>query len=241
MKTTIILLLAALMTSAIAEEPPELRDKLLRAMPSLSIDTITQSPIDGMYAVALKDGTVIQATADGRHFVYGDLYEISSNTLVNHSEGSRNARRRTMLGALDEDDMVVFAPREGQVKATVTVFTDVDCGFCRKLHQEVPEMNRMGIAVRYLAFPRTGIHTPHTATYKKIVSAWCADNRQLAMTKAKAGQPIEEKTCENPVDAQFLLGEAMGVTGTPAIVYEDGRLQSGYLPAADMASRIGIN
>ena len=109
-------------------------------------------------------------------------------------------------------------------KATITVFTDIDCGYCRKLHQDVPELNRLGVAVRYLAFPRAGIGSD---SYDKAVSVWCADDQQKALTKAKAGKDIEMKTCVNPVAEQYGLVDAFGVTGTPAIFYEDGTLQAG--------------
>ncbi|MDA0790291.1 MAG: DsbC family protein [Proteobacteria bacterium] len=240
MKRIFALLLSTLVCSTAMAEFEELRSNLLRAVPALVIESIETSPIEGLYSVSLSDGSMLQATKDGKFFVYGDLYRIDGDSLVNQSEFKRNSKRRQILEGLKEEDMVVFAPLEGEVKATLTVFTDVDCGYCRRLHQEVPELNRMGIAVRYLAYPRMGIHEPHTPSYNKLVSAWCADNRKLALTQAKAGQAIEEKFCENPVDQQFAMGEAMGVTGTPAILYEDGRLSAGYKPAAQFAQILGI-
>ena len=116
--------------------------------------------------------------------------------------------------------MVIF-PAVGETKGVVSVFTDVDCGYCRKLHQEVPKLNQMGIEVRYLAYPRAGVGS---RSYQKIVSAWCAADPNKAMTQLKSGMEIPDVSCENPVAAQFDLGQQVGVTGTPAIVLEDGRL-----------------
>ena len=122
-------------------------------------------------------------------------------------------------------------------KTAITVFTDIDCGYCRKLHQEVPELNRLGIEVRYLAYPRAGLESE---SYDKIVSAWCADDQRLALTRAKTGKKIESRDCKNPVAQHFALGGAVGVTGTPSIIFEDGRLLPGYLPAERLAQQLGI-
>jgi thiol:disulfide interchange protein DsbC len=132
--------------------------------------------------------------------------------------------------------MVIF-PATGTRKAVINVFTDVDCGFCQKLHQEVPELNRMGVEVRYLAYPRAGVGSP---SYAKIVSAWCSQDRNLAITRLKAGESIPDATCENPVADQFELGQSIGVTGTPAIVLEDGTMVPGYQPAAQLAAIAGV-
>ena len=126
--------------------------------------------------------------------------------------------------------MIIFSPK-GETKGAVYVFTDVDCGYCQKLHQEVPQLNAAGIEVRYLAYPRAGLSTP---TFDKMVSAWCADDRNAAMNALKIGANVTAKKCDNPVAAQYQLGAAMGVTGTPAIVLEDGTLIPGYKPAAQL-------
>ena len=175
-------------------------------------------------------------TAD--YFIGGELFCIEPSGFVNSTEQSRTKQRKQRLASLNESDMVVFSPRPELTKATITVFTDIDCGYCRKLHQEVPELNRLGVAVRYLAYPRAGVGS---GSYDKAVAVWCADDPQKAMTNSKAGKDIEMKTCANPVQEHYAMGGAFGVTGTPAVVYEDGTLQAGYLPAVDMARRLGIN
>jgi thiol:disulfide interchange protein DsbC len=227
---------------AFAIEPDEVRKKLKKAIPRLAIETIVDSRIEGLYEVRLDNGSVIQFSKDGEHFIYGDIYHIGEK-LVNITDENRNVHRKKMLDAVDESDMIVFAPRNAKSRANITVFTDIDCGYCRRLHADVPELNQLGVTVRYLAFPRTGIFkgdSTKTASYKKLASAWCSDNRQLALTMAKTGTPIEDKDCENPVASHYALGEVMQVDGTPAILYDDGKLDIGYRTPAQLATRLGF-
>ncbi|MCZ6501090.1 MAG: DsbC family protein [Gammaproteobacteria bacterium] len=215
----------------------QVKEKLKRARPDLPVTGVTTSILPGFFEVTLLEGSVLFVNEDATYFITGDLYRIEENRFVNVSEEQRNVNRRELLAAVDESEMVVFSPPMGMKKTSVTVFTDIDCGFCRKLHKEVPELNRLGIEVRYLAYPRAGLKSK---SYDKYVSAWCSDNQQLALTQAKLGQELEEKTCENPVAAQYALGNLMGVSGTPAIVFDDGTMLPGYLPAVKLASRLGI-
>jgi thiol:disulfide interchange protein DsbC len=214
------------------------KQKLLTARPDIPVTSIKAGMVDGFYEIVIGGGTTVHMNSTGDYFFAGDLFFIEAGGFVNATEKGRTDTRRELLESLDESEMVVFAPQPELTKATITVFTDIDCGYCRKLHQEVPELNRLGIAVRYLAYPRAGIGSE---SYDKAVSAWCADNRQVALTEAKAGKQIEQKTCANPVAKQYALGDEFGVTGTPAIVYENGTLQAGYLPALEMAARLGLN
>jgi len=154
----------------------------------------------------------------------------------NLAEQDRVEKRQALMASVDVHDMVVF-PAGGERKAIINVFTDVDCGYCRKLHQEVPELNELGVEVRYLAYPRAGIGS---RSYEKIVSAWCSDDRKGAITALKAGEEIPDSNCTNPVASQYELGHEVGVSGTPAIVLEDGRLLPGYMPADQLVQAIGI-
>ncbi len=221
-----------------ARTPEESKAKLLEARPDLPVISISEGQVDGFHEIVLDGGMTLYMSDTEDFMIAGDLFLVSENGLVNATENARTAQRKVLLDSLDESEMLVFAPRPELTQATITVFTDIDCGFCRKLHQEVPELNRLGISVRYLAYPRAGLGS---ASYDKAVSAWCADNPKIALTKAKNGEPIEPATCDNPVAAQMELGGAFGVTGTPAIFFESGFLQSGYLPAEEMARRLGIN
>ena len=214
-----------------------IRTALESARPGLPITEIRPTAADGIYEVQLGGGTILHINEAATYFFVGDLFTMQQGLIVNATETSRSAIRRQLLEDLDESEMLVFSPPADRVKATVTVFTDIDCGYCRKLHQEVPELNRLGIAVRYLAYPRAGVGSN---SYDKAVSAWCADNPRLALTEAKLGNEIEARTCANPVAGHLNLGAQFGVNGTPAVFYEDGTLQNGYMPALDMAERLGL-
>lgn len=216
---------------------PKLVERLKAVRPDLPIESVATTPLAGIYALELPGGSTIYGTQDGNYLFVGDLYQLTDQALVNVTESGRDGRRQELLAALDKDSMIAFPP-QGPVKATLNVFTDVDCGYCRKLHQEVPELNAMGIAVRYLAYPRAGIGS---GSYDKVVSAWCAADQQTAITRLKMGQALTPATCANPVADHYELGKQMGVTGTPAIVLESGRLLPGYMPAADLAAAIGVS
>lgn len=213
-----------------------IRERLIAARPDIPILDIQPAQIPGFYDVFLPAGQVLHFTADGKHFYTGDLYAVTDE-LVNLTESGRSDQRKQLVDSVDEAEMLVFSPPKGRVKATVTVFTDIDCVFCRKLHDEVPELNRLGIAVRYLAYPRSG---PNTPSYDKLVSAWCAEDPLMALTLAKAGKDIPEASCENPVAAQYELGGRLGINSTPSMIYDDGTLARGYMPAADLAQALGI-
>ncbi len=204
--------------------------RLTETQPEMAIENVIKSPVEGLYEVTVGGGQTIYVSQDARFFIAGDLYEAQADGLVNLGESKRNLIRKEKIAALDEADMVVYAP-EGERKATVTVFTDVDCPYCRKLHAEVEALNEMGIAVRYLAFPRTGLNTE---THFKMVSTWCAPDRLAMMTSAKRGGDVPKVDCENPVASQYQLGREVGVTGTPALVLEDGTMLPGYVPAATL-------
>ncbi|MFT4711728.1 MAG: thiol:disulfide interchange protein DsbC [Candidatus Azotimanducaceae bacterium] len=225
-------LIAAELTSA-----DDVSNRLKQANPTLPINKVTRSRLKGFWEAELPGGQVLYVTEDGENFIVGDLFQITDTRFVNLAEEGRNEKRKALLATIDESEMLVYAPAKDEIKATVTVFTDIDCGFCRKLHKEIPELNRMGIAIRYLAYPRAGVPSE---SYDKIVSAWCADDPEKAMTQAKSGVDLEPRTCVNSVARQYRIGGDMGVTGTPALVYESGELRAGYMPAAQLAAALGI-
>ena len=139
------------------------------------------------------------------------------------------------INAIGESKMIVFGP--ASPKRTLTVFTDVDCPYCARLHQEVPQLTAAGVKVRYLLFPRAGVGSE---TYKRSVAVWCAKDRAKALATAKAGGKIDMKTCPNPVDEHLKLGAEVGVEGTPALVFDDGRVVPGYAPAAQLLAALGL-
>ena len=209
--------------------------KIKQAVPSIPIVSIEASDLSGFYDVTLGNGEHLFVTADGETFIAGDMFKVSLDGLVNLTETKRNSSRATKLADISEEEKIVFSP--AHTKASITVFTDVDCGYCRKLHSEMAGYLEKGIEIKYLAFPRAGLGSQ---SYKKIVSAWCASDRQLAMTKLKSGKHIETKNCENPVASHYQLGNEIGVRGTPAIVLESGELLPGYYPPEKLSQMLHI-
>jgi thiol:disulfide interchange protein DsbC len=213
-------------------------NKLELARPDLQYNRPKPSPFPGLYQVQIPNGPILYITADGEKFIIGDSY-----TVGNPGEGFDpledpeiiEARKKALL-TLDAKQSIVFKPQT-KTKAVVYVFTDVDCGYCRKLHGEMKSYNDLGIEIRYLAFPRAGIPSPAA---DKLVSAWCAKDRQAAISKLKKLENIPNATCDNPVAAHFELGGRLGVNATPALLLPNGALVLGALPPADLAKKLGI-
>lgn len=205
----------------------------------LSAVSIQPAEMEGMYAVELNTGELLYSDAKGEYFMVGQLFRLSPQEgFVNLTEGKRKQQRLDQLAKVESKDIIVY-PAEGERKATVTVFTDVDCGYCRKLHKEIPQLNAMGVQVNYLAFPRAGIGSN---AFNVMESIWCAapDKRNELMTRAKNGQKVDRSSCDSPIASQLMLGQAVGVTGTPALVFEDGTLMPGYLPAKQLARALKL-
>ncbi|MBE5316341.1 MAG: DsbC family protein [Xanthomonadales bacterium] len=198
-------------------------------VPNAKIDGIAESVVPNLYEVTIE-GRVVYVTADGRYLVQGSLFDIPNR--VDITEASRAKVRREALAQVTTG-RIAFAPPDP--KYTLTVFTDIDCGYCRKLHEHITEYNSAGIAIEYLFFPRAGIGSE---SYQKAVSVYCSTNQQKAMTDAKAGQPLDIKECENPIADQYTLSQQIGVTGTPAIFTEDGTQLGGYLPPDQLIQRL---
>ena len=165
------------------------------------------------------------------------MYRLAGSRLEPLTEASRARLRRETLAAVPLQDMIVFAPKPPQqVRAVLHVFTDIDCGYCQRLHQEVPALNAQGVEVRYLAWPRAAAGTD---SYNRMVTAWCAADRQQAMTRLKQRQSVPPRLCTtHPLREQQRLGSLLGVRGTPALVFESGELQPGYLPAAQLLPKL---
>ncbi|USA43633.1 DsbC family protein [Spongiibacter taiwanensis] len=222
---------AAGSSQAAGGDEAAIRQRFKTARPDVVISQVAPSDVAGIYRVELQNGPEIYVSADGKYFFLGDMYSVTETGFVNLAETRRNGERQKLMAEVKREDMIIFSP-EGKPKGAVYVFTDVDCGYCQKLHKEVPELNAMGIEVRYLAYPRAGLGTP---TYKKMESAWCADDRLAAMDALKDRRPIPEKSCDNPIAEEYKLGGEVGVTGTPAIVTTSGQLIPGYMPADRLA------
>ena len=217
-------------TGSMAADVPDLTT-LKAALGGQEPDTVRDAPVKGLYEVVIGP-QLYYLSEDGRYVVHGSVIDLDQGADV--TEPRRAEIRVDSVDAVGEENMVIFAP-EGEVKHTVTVFTDIDCGYCRKLHSEIAQYNDAGIRVRYLFFPRSG---PETESYFKAVSVWCADDRLNALTLSKQGVAIDQRTCENPVKAHYDLGRSIGVSGTPAILTESGQLIPGYLPAARLSEAL---
>lgn len=212
--------------------------RLANAGTSLKIETIEKSAMPGFYSVQTENGPLLYVHEDGEYFFTGELYQFKAGRLVSVTDQDSAKARIALMKHFNVDEMIVFSPKlPVKTKAHITVYTDVDCYYCQKLHQEVPELNARGIEVRYMAFPRAGANS---ASGKKLVSAWCSENPQDAMTRLKRRETIESKSCNNPIAQQLQLGKRMGVSGTPAIILPDGEMIPGYKPAKDLADILGI-
>ena len=221
-----------------AEKPEAAIKRVLEGVQGLKVESVAPSEISGFYLVRTKASRApLYATADGKYFVAGDLYQVDGPNYVNIDEQRREGERAKELAAVKPNDMIIFKAK-GPTKTVLNVFTDVDCHYCQVLHKEVPQLNAMGIEVRYLAYPREGIGSP---TYQKLVTAWCAKDRQGTLTRYKNRENVPISTCaDNPVAAEFDLGTRLGVEGTPALVTAKGELISGYVPAAKLAEKLGV-
>jgi thiol:disulfide interchange protein DsbC len=221
------LLLALLSTTAGAadKDAERVRNELAKSYPEIAKAIVRPAPAPGLYEIEM-DNQLLYATADGKFLVLGNIVEAGSG---------KNLTVVRQLDTISEKDMIVIGPQNA--KRTITVFTDVDCPYCARIHQEVPELNKAGVKVRYLLFPRSGLKGE---TYQKSVAVWCADDRAKAIGVAKAGGKMDLKTCANPVDKHYNLGLRLDVSGTPTIFTDNGARIGGYMPAARLLAAIGV-
>lgn len=209
---------------------------------TIPIESVTKSPMPGIYKVMLKGGFVLYSSENGQYFIKGDMLEVRGSQLVNLTEEIKSQQNAKLLNSLKKEDMVIFSPK-GETKGVVYAFTDVDCGYCRKLHREVARLNELGIELRYLAFPRGGQQSP---VHGKMTDAWCSVDRKQALTDLKTGKPVsvdikgDKAACSEVINDHYNLGVQMGINGTPAMVLENGQVIPGYRPAADVAKIIGV-
>lgn len=203
----------------------------------MPVESVSETPLENIYEVHLKSGETFYSDAEGSHFIVGDLFANGENGLVNLTQQARNAERAERLAQVPDDQLITFRGNEAP-QATIQVFTDVTCPYCRKFHEEVPRLNEMGVEVQYLAFPRGGLGS-EGARY--LAQVWCAANPGEALSAAKRGENLKNAPdCDNPVIDQYHLGLELGVQGTPAIVLPDGRMVPGYVPAERLAGMLGI-
>ncbi len=207
-----------------------IRNSLAVLLPNLKPDSIRDSGVQGLYEVVF-DSHLVYVTEDARYLVQGKIMDLETREEI--TEKRLAQIKVAALEALGEDNMIVYGPKDA--KHTVSIFTDIDCGYCRKLHAEMQDYIDNGIRVRYMFYPRAGLQSK---SYKEAVSVWCADDRKKAMDLAKAGKSVESRTCDNPVAREYKLGQTMGIRGTPAIVLENGEVIPGYVPAKSLKASL---
>ncbi|MBX2848290.1 MAG: DsbC family protein [Acidiferrobacterales bacterium] len=216
-----------------ASDIAAIRAELVKMIPVAQDAEITSTDVDGIYRL-LVQGNYAYAYVDGDFALIGDLFNTKDK--VNLGETAAAERMAGKIGELPTSKMIVYGPEKP--KRYISVFTDIDCGYCRKLHLEIPQLNAAGIQVRYLAYPRAGIPS---ASYDKYQSVWCNDDRQTALTAAKAGETVASAECDNPIEETFNLGRNVGVRGTPTMIFDDGTVVPGYVEFNQLIERLGLS
>ena len=217
--------------------PAEVRQAITASLRSAKVDSrisdVMPTGMNGLYWVTFEDMPPVYASADGKYLFQGEMLQIVNGEISSGSAKLQQAHARRLLSQVRAADMVTF-PATGPKRAQVFVFTDIDCGYCRKLHSEIQQINSRGIEVHYLAWPRS------EESVAPMEAVWCSKDRRAAMTRSKLGLPVQVPRCSNPVLAQRTLGMQIGVQGTPAIFNEAGEYLGGYLPAAELAGKLGL-
>tara|TARA_A100001015_G_scaffold294499_1_gene372338 strand:+ start:1459 stop:2172 length:714 start_codon:yes stop_codon:yes gene_type:complete len=232
MKKTIFVFLFIISCSQIENDSSQLiEEQLSKVIPiELNIDSIKESQLPNFYEVILSDGSFFYVEKGGQYLVLGDIFKIKNEELVNLSREKNYSKAKDMLKKIDEKSLIKFSPKE--IKYKVYVFTDVDCGFCRKFHNQISSYLDQGIQVNYLAFPRSGIDSD---TYKKMSIAWCSLNRQEVLTGLKKDKDFEQIDCEdNPIKTHFELAKSIDIQGTPTIISQSGFTIPGYIEAKEL-------
>ena len=204
------------------------RAAIVKKIDGLKLEDVRMTPVNGVFEIT-RGSDISYSSSDGRYVLVGDLIDVDADT--NLTENRRRGIRTGIIGAIPENEMIVFSPKNP--KYTITVFTDIDCGYCRRLHSQIAEYNRLGISVRYLFYPRSG---PNTESWHKAEAVWCSANRNDALTRAKNDEPVKAPKCPADVIARdWELGHKLAVEGTPAILLPSGEMLPGYSPPAELA------
>ena len=246
LKPVLAVLGLAVMLIAVSVSQAQNRDQSLRGKLEQAIEVASQNqlqiislkstPLPTIYEVELNTGEILYSDISGDYLFAGDMYRTSDAGLTNISTKAKQERSLTKIAAIPTEEMIIFTP--DVVKASITVFTDVDCTYCRKLHSELDDILAKGIEIRYLAYPRGGAQAD---SYEKMISVWCSDDRKKSLTQAKNGQNLPAADCDSPVLAHYALGTELGISGTPALIFPDGTVIPGYIEADRLAAMLKIN
>lgn len=229
LKCTIAALLLTPVLAA-ADDYEQVRERLSSLVDSETDISIAESPMSGILEVRLGSD-IVYISDDGRYLLQGRVLDLETRQDI--TDQAKSKIRRELIDGIDYDKLISYGPEDSEFE--IIVFTDVDCGYCRRLHQQVEEYNDAGIRISYAAFPRAGIGSE---TFRTMTSVWCSDDQQAAMDLAKGGGTPEPAECEAPIAEQYSLGQAVGVTGTPALVTPGGDLIPGYVPPNDLRVRL---
>ena len=234
MKKLLISFISIFMISLSASED-NIRNSLKNILPDgAKIESIEESSIPDIFAVYYGDLQPIYVTKDGSFFIYGDIYKINSNSISNITDESIAERRKIILENIPKDELISFKSSNEQF--SVVVFTDVDCGYCRKLHNQINEYNKLGISINYAAYPRSGLGT---SAFTKMVGAWCSDDPKGSISKLKNNKNLDLSFCDSqPVSKQYVIGQKLGVNGSPAIFSMDGEIFPGYIEPEELLLRL---
>ena len=219
----VVVVFISLLSLMVHADEARIRKSLAQLPTPLTPDSISPTPLEGLFEV-IVGSNIFYISGDGKYIIQGSILDVFSRTDLTELKMAK-IRAKLMTG-IDEADTVVFAPE--QVKHKIYIFTDLDCGYCRKLHSEIDQFMALGIKVQYLLFPRAGVGSP---SYDKSVTVWCSEDKESALTQAKQGISLDKKTCDNPVIEHLKLGSALGLSGTPMLVTEKGTIFPGYMPA----------
>lgn len=236
MRTALTLSTAAMaalcLAGAAQADDATVRAAVKSLVPNATIDSLKAAPMPG-YTEVIVSGQIIYISNDGQYLLQGQLYDVVNKTDL--TERTMRGVRKQAMEEAPVKERIVFSPKDGKVKHRIMVFTDIDCGYCRRMHAQMPEYNALGIEVQYLLFPRGGFPSDSS---RKSIAVWCAADQRAAMTDAKAGKDPGNTECKNPIEAQYHLGQKVGVNGTPSIVMEDGAFVPGYLPPQELLARM---
>ena len=213
----------------------EIKERISSILPpGTQIEVIEKSDFPDIYKVYYGDVQPLYVSKDGKYFLYGDMFEIASSEIINLTAADITKRRIQLMQNIEKDELISFISKNESY--SVTVFTDVDCGYCRKLHDEIEDYNKMGISIHYAAFPRSGIGTE---SFTKMVGAWCSEDPKNSITGLKNGKNLRLNFCDSqPVAKHYAIGQKLGINGTPAIISEDGELYPGYFSPKDLLDKL---
>ena len=226
----LIVSLFGLVLSDVNADEAAIRQAMTKSMPSVKVDSVKPAVVKGLFEV-LVGANIYYVSEDGKYLLQGRLVDVAARKDL--TEAKLNVTRKLAIEKMGQANMIVFKPKI--TKYTVTIFTDIDCGYCRKLHSEIDKYLAQGITIQYLFFPRAG---KGSDSYNKAVSVWCAEDRNVALTAAKKDQKLPEKTCDNPIDEHMQLAAEFDVKGTPMIISENGNVYPGYLPAKQLVEAL---